>query len=328
MTMLITKFHRLIQNKVLWITFMLLVVISFVFWGAQAPDPDEFKAQSSPGELNGKAVPLDEFNASLFSVYVNLTLQARQPIRITSEIRDEMEEIAWKRLIALRKGRELGISIGKAEVQQALQEQFSAEGSFDYQAYTSFVEGSLSAVTQSQLGVPLSRKRFESHIGEELLLSKLRQVLNQATLISPSEIAKEYSMAMDEFSVAFALMDMNSTVGEVDVTEEQARDYFTDNKQRFELPERVNVEYVKFPLDEFADPDAVSPDQIETYFNENLEEFSVITSNNVSGTLVASTNAPAESVEPIIYRELEEVSEEIREALAMKTASFEALKKV
>ena len=33
MTMMITKFHKLIQNKVMWVGFSFLVIISFVFWG-------------------------------------------------------------------------------------------------------------------------------------------------------------------------------------------------------------------------------------------------------------------------------------------------------
>ena len=62
MAMLIQKFHRLIQSKLLWIVFLSLVVISFVFWGAYSPrrgerDREEIEA----GELYGEAVPRIRF---------------------------------------------------------------------------------------------------------------------------------------------------------------------------------------------------------------------------------------------------------------------------
>ena len=38
MAMLIGKFHKLIQSKLLWGVFSILIIISFVFWGTYSSD--------------------------------------------------------------------------------------------------------------------------------------------------------------------------------------------------------------------------------------------------------------------------------------------------
>jgi len=325
MTMLITKFHRLIQNKILWVVFMLLVIISFVFWGTQTPDPDAFASQTSPGELDGKAVSIEEFNLSRFSVYVSLVLQSGQAIALTRDILEEVDNLAWKRLIALRKTRELGFKVGQDEVREALEQNFSANGEFDYQAYSSFVTRDLSSATASQLGVEMTRKRFEDHIAEELALAKLRQMVSQTTLTPPYDISREFSVSLDEFNVVYAVMSPGDVADEVDISEEDARDFFALNKEQFELAEQVSVKYVKFALDDYLDPDAITEDQIKSFYDANLDQFSTIESNNVADTLVAATNAVAPSSEPVTYRQLEEVQGEIREQLAKDAAAYKAL---
>ena len=327
MTMLITKFQRLIQNKILWVVFMLLVIISFVFWGTQTPDPDDFAAQTSPGELYGKPVPVEEFFLARFSVYVGLVLQSGQAISLSRDILTEVDKIAWKRLISLRKTRELGITVGEDEIREALEQNFSTDGEFDYQAYTTFVTRDLSSATLSQLGVQMTRKGFEQHLAEEIALSKLRQMISQTTLTSPYEVEREFNGSFDEFNVGYALLRPGDAGDDLDVTEEDARDFFAANKEQFELAEQVSVKYVKFPIDDYLDPDAVTPEQIQSYYDTNLDQFSVINSNSLAGTFVAATNTPATAADPVTYRDLDEVSDEIREKLALEAAAFKALEK-
>lgn len=327
MTMLITKFQRLIQNKILWVVFMLLVIISFVFWGTQTPDPDDFASQTSPGELYGKPVPVEEFFLARFSVYVGLVLQSGQAISLSRDILTEVDKIAWKRLISLRKTRELGITVGEDEIREALEQNFSTDGEFDYQAYTAFVTRDLSSATLSQLGVQMTRKRFEHHLAEEIALSKLRQMISQTTLTSPYEVEREFNGSFDEFNIGYALLRPGDAGDDLDVTEEDARDFFAANKEQFKLAEQVSVKYVKFPVDDYLDPDAVTPEHIQSYYDTNLDQFSVINSNSLAGTFVAATNTPATAADPVTYRDLDEVSDEIREKLALEAAAFKALEK-
>ena len=49
MAMLISKFHRLIQSRLLWAAFLVIVVISFVFWGSTMPKTSQADLEKSAG---------------------------------------------------------------------------------------------------------------------------------------------------------------------------------------------------------------------------------------------------------------------------------------
>ena len=56
MAMLISKFHRLIQSKLVWAVILVIIVFSFVIWGTQMPTKSDRDQASSPGTLKGEAV--------------------------------------------------------------------------------------------------------------------------------------------------------------------------------------------------------------------------------------------------------------------------------
>lgn len=48
MTMMISKFHQLIQSRLLWGAFLIVIVFSFVIWGMVWPsDVDEAERQNA-----------------------------------------------------------------------------------------------------------------------------------------------------------------------------------------------------------------------------------------------------------------------------------------
>jgi hypothetical protein len=331
MTMLITKFHKLIQNRLVWIVFLVMVIISFVFWGMQTPDQDEYNQQISVATLEGKPVAPEEFQLAKESTFIQAVLDAGQALRWSSEVDRQLTPIAWRRLIALRKAGELGLVAGKSEVMAALQKNFAQDSRFDFQVYTNFVGSVLSAAVQRNL----TPARFEHHVGEEMLLLKLQQLVVQSTLVSPYEVQQTYHEIFDSLDVDYMIIRADEFTDEIEVTEEDAQAFFEENQEKFELPNQVVVKYIKLDLSDYVNADAVTDDQIKSYYTNNLAAFEIIATNATPEAFPDLTNLVTGSITDgdldedaggaIENAPLEDVRDEIRKDLERNVALLAAV---
>ena len=119
--MMITKFHKLIQNKLLWIAFLIVVVFSFVIWGTAMPNASEMAAANDAGTLDGESVPYPEYQKARFNTYLALVLMTGRAINITPELEEELHTMAWQRLVSLREANKLGLTSSNDEVVGSIQ---------------------------------------------------------------------------------------------------------------------------------------------------------------------------------------------------------------
>jgi hypothetical protein len=180
MAMLISKFHRLIQSKLVWIAILIIIVFSFVVWGTQMPSKADRDQASSPGTLNGEAVDAKQFRQMYFNTYLSVIMSVGRQINITPQIDQQLRKAAWQRLGALNQARELGLSASDDEVAMAIQqyEAFQSEGQFNPSIYKAFAQQFLAAMG-------FTERMFEEHVREEIVMQKTRLVLDRSTLVTP-----------------------------------------------------------------------------------------------------------------------------------------------
>ncbi len=66
MTMMISKFHKLIQSRLLWGAILIIIVFSFVVWGMVWPSQmDEMDQVNAAGILDGEPVSHGEYRLGL-----------------------------------------------------------------------------------------------------------------------------------------------------------------------------------------------------------------------------------------------------------------------
>ncbi len=120
MAMLITKFHRLIQSKILWLLFLVIIVFSFVIWGTQMPTTED-RAANDAGKLNGEAIAFDQFQEARFHTYLSVVLMSGRQINITPEVDEQLTDMAWQRIASLQEAEKLGLTTSDEEVIKAIQ---------------------------------------------------------------------------------------------------------------------------------------------------------------------------------------------------------------
>ena len=291
--MMISKFNKLIHNKIIWAAFA--VIISLAMVGLFAPSSGGGRRSSqeaqSAGTLFGEPVSRSAFNkARLFH-------QAFQPQRGADEAtRERIREETWQRLAILGVARQRGIHVTNRELSETIQKDpsFAIEGVFNRQRYKQLIE------TQMRIRV----STFEEYLRQELLLRKLTGQVAQSLWVSPYELQRSVARLTDLFAIQLVDIPYSNLVSEVVATEEDVKSFYDTYPNAFEVPETRSVKYAEWAISNFVVKADVTEESIQDYYDAHLGDYAIEDTNT-------TTTA---------YTPLDEVSDDVRNTLAWKTA--------
>jgi hypothetical protein len=313
MAMMISKFHKIIQSKIVWGVFAVLICIAFV--GITAPGSKsrsaarrEQRAAELAGRLFGEDVPRIEFARAYQSVRLNYTLQYG-PFRITDDIDEILSQTAWQRIAMLKKAGRLGLSVTPQQIIDMIQRQpvfrNQQTGQFDPQMYNA-------ALQQIRSFAGMGPKDVENHYAEEVLLQKVIRIPVQGALITDSEIIKAFHRYTDKLTVEYAAIP-RSLAATPEVTEQDAKQYFALNREEFRMPEKAIVEYVQFPVADHLEAAEVTDEMVTRFYETNQERFRLPPEENAAPD-AAPQYQPLEEVK-------DSVAEQLKQFLARKAAA-------
>lgn len=294
MAMMITRFHKLIQSKVVWYIILGVIVITFVFLFTPTMDAGDRRPKERPvGELFGRTVSQEEYARAFNNAHLWQILTSGQMMPMTRELSELLEEEAWIRLAALRKAERQNVRIPDEEIVRQIQNMpvFSSEqGRFDPRLYRAILQN---------LGV--NGSQVEALFREQLVFARLLYRYTQAALIPPMELARAYSLYTDGFVVDYAVVSREEIGRDLVLSEQDARRVFDQQPERFRMPQKVRVSYVEFKVDEFVPEAQVPEDAALQFYLRNLERY---------------RNPEAEGE----YRSFDEVQEEVVDLLRRNEA--------
>lgn len=305
MAMMITRFHKLIQSKVVWYIILGVIVIAFVgfFTPTMRSGGGTASNKQFVGELFGEKVSGPQYRRAWQDTYIWYTLSAGRQIPMNEQMSQRLEQEAWVRLAALKKAEEEKMLVTDAEVVEQIRQMpvfLSESGTFDSARYKAIL---------SQLG--LSPSQADELFRDQIALYKLMYRPMQAALIPPSELEEAYHMYTDRVVLDYAVLKREDVAKDVTVTREEAEAFYNENPKQFEMPPKVRVSYVEFPVEDFVDDvDEVSEDEALQVYNRNLEAYRIEPAEDVETTGDVAT---------VEYKDFEEVKPEIVEQL--RTAS-------
>lgn len=269
MAMMISKFHKLIQSRLLWGGFLIVIVFSFVVWGMVWPsDLDEMERANAAGLLDGETVTPGEYRSAYLSAYMGRALAMGRDITSTPETEAALRRLAWLRLATLREAARMGITAGEDELVAAIRSNFTDEsGRYQPQQYQVFLQNLIRPMG-------FTPAQFEQHIREEILMRKLGSLIGRQAHVTPLEIRRTFDTLLDTFTVEYTLVRRDEIEPGVEVTEDDARELFDADPEAFRLPERRVVLAAVFPIADHLDADATFTDEeIQDYYELNIESY-------------------------------------------------------
>lgn len=276
--MLITKFNKMIRNRIVWWIIGGIVIVTFVGWFSPRGGCEVAPEAGSAGTLDGEPVSDAELRQARFNTFLGLCLMTGRVINITPELDKELREQAWKRVAALRAARRLNITATPEEVLNLLQQdpQFQANGAFNKQRYQSFCQNVLGSLGASM-------PQFEHQLAENIILQKLQMATSAAAWIAPAELARMAARYADGFTVEYVTLSTNAvTEKEISVSEADIKSFFEANTNLFEVPAKVAVRYLELPVSNYLAKASVEATAVEDYYNTHTDEFTVQGTNGTS----------------------------------------------
>lgn len=229
--MLIMRFHKLIQSKMVWILFSGIIVISFVALQVasdSAPDPAAARLKRPVAKIDGVDVPFLDFDIT------------RRLIAMESQNRlgaDMLEEVTLNHLAMVAYAERLGIQVEKDFAARQFALNFTDESG-------QINEQTLNQFRQNIRGSQMSETDYIEFIRQQIIVDQLRQVLVGTLLVPDFDAERWASLQTDEFVLEYAPVGPELLSEPVEATDEQVTAFFAENAERFTLPEERIVRYM------------------------------------------------------------------------------------
>jgi hypothetical protein len=307
MAMMISKFHKIIQSKIVWTVFAILISVAFVSvytGGKSASQSDAQRGSDIAGRLYGEEVTREEFGRAYRNIYLMVSMYSMldQRINMTEE---QVYQAAWQRLASLKKAAQLGLTATPEQTVEAIRN------------FPLFLNQQTGQFDQNMYNVLLSRaqldpKSFETMFYENLLIDKVTQQSTQGALVTEEEIKERFHLYTDKLTVEYAALP-RSLAETPEVAEEEAKAYFEQNQEQFRFPEKAIVHYVEFAVAEYTNTVSATDEMVQAFYENNKQRY----------LKPAAPDAPA-GAEPE-YQPLEEVKDSIAQTMVQALAQREAV---
>lgn len=260
--MMIMRFHKLIQSRLLWMVFLGIVVVSFVFMGAleySGGGGGQTRMLQAPvAHIDGEPISFLEFDTARRLMEINF--QGQIP-------RDQLDDAVFERIAMVKFARKLGLQVprGVAEREYA-RELTNEEGQIDEalrMEYREFFRRS-----------NLTEEAQINYIREQMLVQDLQRVFSTFAVNTSFDAERWAAMETDLFETSRIQLTEELLPEPVAVSDEAAETFFEDNKADFTLPEQRKVHYLTFNVSDFTrEDDVMSEEDARAFFDANPNRF-------------------------------------------------------
>lgn len=274
-------------------------------------------AQTNVGEIAGETVSYEEYMQKIEEV--KFSFQQNTGRNPTENEMYSIREQAWQALIVERmfatQYDELGLTVSDAELVDMVQgRNIIAElrqqltnpetGEFDRQQLIGFLQSLEDATPQERAFWAQQERLF----ADARLRLKYDNLLTTADYATTAEGRMEHKMAnttadVDHLFIPFYAISDN----EVSVTDNELKDYIKRNKEKFQVSNARDLEYVSFPLTPSAEDSAIVSREINRLREElkAVESDSVFAIRNSEAATPFRTFLPGENLPAALTRNVE-----------------------
>ncbi len=125
----------------------------------------------------------------------------------------------------------------------------------------------------SQQGMSIPDLRTET--ARQLLVTRLRDIALEGTVVSPAEVEKEYKQRSEKVKIDYVILSPAKYQSEVKTDPEAMRQYYDKNKGQFQTPTRKSVAYVVLDGAQMETSIPVSDDDLQKQYKADLDKYRV-----------------------------------------------------
>lgn len=249
-----------------WMIKVLLfaIVVVFIFWGVGSWTSEQ---QGVVATVNGEAISLEAYRQSYNQLLdqvrqnfgANLNDELLKSLNLQTRALDQLIDRALLKQAAAR----MKLEVNDDELAQSVRRipAFQSNGAFDRRRYQQVL--SLNRMTP---------ETFEVSQRENLLATKLMKVITGSSKVSDTEAEEWYKWDNARVKIDFVCVDADRYKN-VSPSKEEIAQFFERKKESYRTEPEVQVRYVHINPDTFAPTIALTEQELRDYYDANLERF-------------------------------------------------------
>ena len=186
--------------------------------------------------------------------------------------------------VVLAEAKRLGLRATDEELRDELQHNPNYGGVF-------FVDGNFIGQTKYEellQSHDLTVPQFEEQVRDQILISKLRQLVSGGASVSDSEIQKEFEKKNTKVKFDYAVLQKDAVAKDIHPADAELKAYYDRNKATYNnsIPEKRKISYVMLNTAQLAAQAQVSEQELEAYYDRHRDEFRTPDQVNVRQVLI------------------------------------------
>ena len=112
--------------------------------------------------------------------------------------------------------------------------------------------------------------QFEEDQRDQLTIQRLYSVILDAVHVTDAEVRERYRIEQEKINLNYVKLAVSDFATQVTMTEDDIKKYYERNKDTLKEPLKVQVEYLSYPYEQFTSSVDVNEKEIEEYYKTNL----------------------------------------------------------
>jgi len=252
------------DNSQGWIakTIIGIIVVLLALTGFEAIFNSSGNARNA-AEVNGEEISLDELNQAV-------NMQRRQLMQQLGSdfdaslfddklMRDSALGALIDRTLLLQGARNADFAFSQAALDQLILQtpEFAVDGVFNAARFDQVIQ---------QMGY--TRMQFRQLLEQEMLIGQLRAGISGSGFVTDQQI--ERFAQLERQTRDFASITVAADSSAVQVSDEEARQYYEANTERFRSPEQVVLEYVELNKEAYFDEVDASEEELQELYRQQI----------------------------------------------------------
>ncbi len=293
----------------LWGILFAFIATIFYSWGAGGQFGG---ANKTVATVNGLEIKVNEFERAYGNIINFYREQFRGQFSEEMAAKLNLKENALDALIQNRlvilEAEKMNLMVSDQELAESIfkQPQFQKDNKFSNSLYNNYLRFSR-----------ISAKDFEDNQRKNLLREKLEGIIKASTQISESEIQEAYKNENEKIKFKYIGFSKDYFRPAGRPSDEETQKYFESHKSQFEVPEQIQVQYVKLTPKMVEETIKIYEEDIKDYYDTNQAKFFIKKQYKASHILIKN-DTPLPFGEDLSDEEIEKLLNEADEKTKIK----------
>jgi len=186
----------------------------------------------------------------------NLTEEVIKSLNLKQQALDTLVN----QTVLLAKAEEMGIQASDEEVQAVITSQpaFQRDGVFDPKRYEQLLRYQ-----------KMSPEEFEALQKKAIMVSRVQDIFRQGVMVSEKELSDLYRLQSERVNVDLFKLPARACRGKVSASKEDLEKYYTDHKDDFRVPAKVQVKILTFAAEDYVKKADLTDAEVRSAYEAN-----------------------------------------------------------